>query len=70
MNSHPSRVCARSPLPIDTQYVYKGWKSRFVCPDCGRSAFFHLNFLGRRSVVCDGVRFRRLTPEQVKGRAA
>lgn len=63
--SHPPRVCAREG---DAQYVYKGWKAEFACPTCGRRAWFHLNFLGRRSVVCDGAKFTKLTADEVKAR--
>jgi hypothetical protein len=35
------------------------WKSRFVCPVCGRESWQLLNFLGRRSVVCNGLTFTK-----------
>ena len=48
---HPTTACVREGQPV---YVSKGWKARFACPECGRKANYHLNFLGRRVVICDG----------------
>lgn len=67
--SHPPIICPRGADPIDTQYVYKGWKARFTCPTCRRTAWFHLNFLGQRKVVCDGAKFTKLTADEVKAAA-
>jgi hypothetical protein len=55
MTAHEPTICQR--IIRDSVYVGKGWKGRFVCPTCDRSMWQHLNFLGRRSVVCDGQKF-------------
>lgn len=57
--AHDSAACKRSPLPIHTQYVGKGYKALFVCPICAAQTWQHLNFLGRRNVVCHGTNFTK-----------
>lgn len=57
MRAHPEVNCER--IKRETFYVGKGWKSRFVCPTCGRSSFQHLNFLGQRVLVCNGEKFAK-----------
>lgn len=52
------------PLRANQQYIYKGWKQRFVCPVCGRETWQHLNFLGRRFVACNGEKFSKI--ERIK----
>lgn len=50
---HTPADCKRVGQPI---YVGNGYKARFDCPnpECRRSTYQALNFLGRRVVVCDG----------------
>jgi hypothetical protein len=57
-SQHEPVVCVRKEQPI---YCGKGYKAKFVCPNpaCGRSTYQALNFLGRRSVVCDGLKFTK-----------
>lgn len=55
--THEPKACER--IVRETFYVGKGWKSRFVCPTCGRATFQALNFLGTRKVVCDGRKFTK-----------
>lgn len=57
--THKPAKCVRGGSPRDTMYVGKGWKARFICPECGRETWQHLNYLGRRSVVCDGRKFTK-----------
>ena len=59
-------MSAREHIPIicqrnvaTTQYVGKGYKSRFECPACGRKTWQHLSFLGQRLLICDGVPFTK-----------
>jgi hypothetical protein len=61
--NHQPVQCERSSAPADSVYVGKGWKAKFICPSCGRNCWQHLNFLGRRKVVCDGVKFTKVTDE-------
>lgn len=44
----------------NTHYIGKGYTSPFTCPTCKRTARFHLGFLGRRNVVCNGVKFTKV----------
>lgn len=39
-----------------------GHTDAFRCPSCGREGRFALNYLGRRQVVCNGVKFTRELP--------
>lgn len=55
--SHDVTICPRDVAR--TMYVGKGYKSAFECPACGRSTYQALNFLGRRNVVCNGVKFTK-----------
>jgi len=55
--NHEPRLCVRNMLM--TFGINKGAKSLFECPACGRKTYQALNFLGRRNVVCDGVRFTK-----------
>jgi hypothetical protein len=55
---HTPKTCKRDV--INTQYVGKGYKSKFTCPECGSSCWQHLSFLGRRDVVCDGAKFTKV----------
>lgn len=59
MRQHEPAVCIRDVA--GTQYVGNGWRSKFTCPACSRSSWQHLNFLGQRSLICDGVRFSKET---------
>jgi phage FluMu protein Com len=55
-----------------TNYWYHGkttrrggqWILEFTCPDCKRVGKFLRNYLGSRTVMCDG-QFSKLTPEQL-----
>lgn len=40
----------------ETYYCYRGWKSKFECPVCGKTCMQNLNFLGSRVLVCNGVK--------------
>jgi hypothetical protein len=57
MNSqtHDPVACVRDVQ--GTQYVTKGYKSKFTCPTCERSAWQHLSFLGQKSLFCNGRKF-------------
>lgn len=44
-----------------TQYVGKGYKSKFVCAQCGASCWQHLSYLGSRYVVCTGDKFIKVS---------
>ena len=48
-------------------YVYKGWKSKFTCPVCGREVWQHLNFLGGRDVICNGDKITKEHPKTNNG---
>jgi len=54
---HEAAICVRDVA--GTQYVGKGYRSKFTCPVCGRSSWQHLNFLGRRKMVCNGGKFSK-----------
>lgn len=54
---HEPAICQRDVA--GTQYVGKGYKSKFTCPTCGRSMWQHLNFLGQRTLVCNGEKFTK-----------
>jgi len=57
MNKIPHRPESASrvhPLMQNTYYVGKGWKALFKCKICDRKSWQHLNFLGRRKLVCHG----------------
>jgi hypothetical protein len=41
------------------QYNYKSWNGIFTCPICGRASSQNLNFLGRRAMMCDGVKWTK-----------
>lgn len=57
MEAHaPAIMIRRAPFQLYTQYVGKGWKALFRCPACGRETWQHMNFLGRRSLVCTGTK--------------
>lgn len=55
--SHSPVACERDIK--GTQYVGKSYKSKFVCPHCSRSTWQHLGFLGKRKVICDGMKFHK-----------
>jgi hypothetical protein len=42
-----------------TQYHNGSYSGVFACPTCGRACWQNLNFLGRRSMVCDGVKWTK-----------
>ena len=44
------------------RYVGNGWKSMFKCQDCGREVWQALNFLGRRKMICNGVKISKIKP--------
>jgi hypothetical protein len=52
---HTPTQCKRDAQ--QTVYVGRGWKALFRCPACGRVKWQHLNFLGSRRLVCDGIKF-------------
>lgn len=54
---HEPIICPRDFR--STQYVGKGYKSKFTCPSCSRSTWQHIGFLGQRNVICNGVRFTK-----------
>lgn len=58
--AHGPQICTRVGQPL---YVGRGYKARFECPSCGRFTYQHLNFLGRRDVVCDGLKFTKKPKE-------
>ena len=39
-----------------TDYVYKGYVGVFCCAVCGRQVRKHLNYLGWRVMMCDGLK--------------
>jgi hypothetical protein len=41
------------------QYNNKSYNGVYTCPVCGRASSQNLNFLGRRSMVCDGVKWTK-----------
>jgi hypothetical protein len=43
------------------RYHYKNWSMEYGCPECGRRGWFSKNFLGQRKVVCDGVKFHKVS---------
>jgi hypothetical protein len=60
MEAHaPAIMVRRSPLALYSAYVGKGWKALFRCPACGRETWQHLNFLGRRSLICSGLKITK-----------
>lgn len=56
--THDPIACVRDVA--GTQYVGKGYKSKFVCPSCSRSCWQHLSFLGAKDLMCNGVKFVRV----------
>ena len=42
-------------VPQTSTYVGRGWTKVFRCPVCGKETRQHLNFLGGRMVMCDGL---------------
>lgn len=42
-------------------YSGKGWKDKFICPECGRATYQSLNFLGARRMVCNGEKWQKMT---------
>ena len=52
------------------QYSYRNWTRNFKCPTCGREGKFNLNFLGQRTVWCDGAKFEKVTAEPTWKRMA
>lgn len=56
--SHKPAVCVRDVR--GSQYVGKGYKSKFECPTCGRYTWQLLNMLGRRDVICNGEKFSKV----------
>ena len=67
--THVPEVMERvKPYVMNTVYVYKGWKTMFVCPVCGKSSWQHLNFLGRTWVpVCFGNKVIKMKKSEVQG---
>jgi hypothetical protein len=63
MATHQPTSCTRTGQPL---YVNRGWKAKFACPACARTTYQHLSYLGRRSVVCDGVRFTKQPKQPVE----
>jgi hypothetical protein len=47
-----------------TQYVGKGYKSKFTCSTCGASCWQHLSYLGSRHVVCTGDKFLKVDRQE------
>lgn len=46
------------PYAQNMRYSTKNWSAKFRCPSCGREVWQSLNFLGSRTLVCDGARTR------------
>jgi hypothetical protein len=63
MSEHPLTICERDgPGDYRGPIVGSrggGWTFPYKCPVCGRSGKFHANLLGKRKVVCNGVKFSR-----------
>jgi hypothetical protein len=59
---HPEITCPRNVEM--TVYCGKGWKSLFACPKCGRKTWQSLNFLGRREITCNGIKFTKCKEEK------
>lgn len=55
----PCEMERKKPFVQFTQYVNKGHKAAFECPVCHRVTWQHLNFLGQRILICDGLRLRK-----------
>jgi len=53
--AHDPYQCSRTSAPL--RYSFKNWSAEFQCPHCKRNAWFNLNFLGQRAVICDGDKF-------------
>jgi hypothetical protein len=43
------------------QYSFRNWTFTHTCPVCDRKGKFNQNFLGRRTVVCDGIKFHKVS---------
>ena len=43
-----------------THYSGKSYSVQFECPFCQRKGRFNLSFLGRRRVVCNGIKFEKV----------
>lgn len=54
---HAPAICPKDLRTLD--YVGKGYRAKFTCPECGRAAYQHLNFLGRRNLICNGKKFMK-----------
>lgn len=52
-STHDAAECTRAG-GFELHYHGKNWSDRFVCPICGNSRRYNLNYLGRRKVYCDG----------------
>lgn len=63
--AHAATICPRDVAT--NQYNGKNWSAQFKCPACGRATRQNLNFLGRRSVVCDGVKFTKVNGAREAG---
>ena len=63
---HLASVCERSALPIDTQYVGRGYKAKFRCAECGRTVWQLLSYLYGRVLVCNGVKLTKVPREEVR----
>lgn len=56
-NSAHLDVCSRVGFG---HYHFRNWSWDFECPTCGRKGRFSLNFLGQRTVMCDGRKFHKV----------
>ena len=65
--AHAPTICIRNIAM--TQYVGRGWRSKFECPTCHQSAWQHLNFLGQRDLVCNGVKLTKVPKGAMDGHA-
>ena len=54
---HADAKCVR--VNRTEHYSNKNWSMLFECPTCKRTGRFSLNFLGRKIVMCNGVKFTR-----------
>ena len=54
--AHEAATCAR--VRATERYSNKNWSAEFCCPVCGARQRRSLNYLGRRSLVCEGGKWK------------
>lgn len=61
---HPSTPCQQTNAWYRGSTVRQGgfWLLQFTCITCGRTGKFMRNYLGQRTIACDGVRFHKVQP--------